>query len=159
MHLDDEGYTLEREVEIYGDLACGIGVPEFHWFGSEGSYNALVQELLGPSLEDLLIYCGGKLSLKTVLLIADQAIGRVKYIHSKGYLHSDIKPDNFAMGTQKKGNLLHIIDFGVSQVCKAHERREPLTGLPFYGSSNFASPNCHHGIGTSNQTLSLVRLR
>ena len=42
------------------------------WFGSEGDYNVLVIDLLGPSLEDLFNYCGKRLSLKTVLMLADQ---------------------------------------------------------------------------------------
>jgi len=41
------------------------------WFGLEGDYYIMAIELLGPSLEDLYVYCGKKLSLKTVLLIAD----------------------------------------------------------------------------------------
>jgi casein kinase 1 delta/casein kinase I family protein HRR25 len=41
------------------------------------------------------------------MLIVDQAISRIQYIHSKGFLHRDIKPDNFLMGLNKQGNPLH----------------------------------------------------
>ena len=50
------------------------GIPKVHWYGTEGEYNVMVMDLLGPSLEDLLMRSRKNLSLKTVLLIADQAV-------------------------------------------------------------------------------------
>ena len=47
----------------------------------------LVIDLLGPSLEDLFNYCGKRLSLKTVLMLADQMISRLEFMHSRSYIH------------------------------------------------------------------------
>jgi len=53
------------------------GIPNVRWFGVEGDYNVLVMDLLGPSLEDLFNFCSRKLSLKTVLMLADQMVRTV----------------------------------------------------------------------------------
>ncbi|WVZ85871.1 hypothetical protein U9M48_032731 [Paspalum notatum var. saurae] len=54
-------------------------------------YNVMVIDLLGPSLEDLFNYCSRKFSLKIVLMLADQMINRVEYMHQKGFLHRETK--------------------------------------------------------------------
>ncbi|KAJ8964163.1 hypothetical protein NQ317_017539 [Molorchus minor] len=90
-------------------------IPQIKWCGSEGDYNVMVMELLGPSLEDLFNFCSRRFTLKTVLLLADQLISRTDFIHSRNFIHRDIKPDNFLMGLGKKGNLVYIIDFGLAK--------------------------------------------
>jgi hypothetical protein len=55
-------------------VLCAVGIPNVKWFGVEGDYNVLVMDLLGPSLEDLFSFCNRKLSLKTVLMLADQMV-------------------------------------------------------------------------------------
>ena len=59
---------------LYTLLMSVVGIPTLHWFGAEGDYNVMVIDLLGPSLEDLFNYCSRKLSLKTVLMLADQMV-------------------------------------------------------------------------------------
>ncbi|KAJ7877596.1 kinase-like domain-containing protein [Mycena olivaceomarginata] len=140
---------LEYESKIYKILAGGVGVPVVRWFGTEGDYNAMVLDLLGPSLEDLFNFCNRAFSLKTVLLLADQLISRIEYIHTRNFIHRDIKPDNFLMGIGKRGNQVNVIDFGL-----AKKFRDPKTHLhiPYRenknltGTARYTSINTHLGV-------------
>ncbi|CAN6456597.1 unnamed protein product [Victoria cruziana] len=106
---------LLYEAKLYKILQGGSGIANIRWSGVDGEDNVLVLDLLGPSLEDLFVYCERKFSLKTVLMLADQMITRIEYMHSKGFLHRDIKPDNFLMGLGKKANQVYVIDFGLAK--------------------------------------------
>lgn len=140
---------LEYESKVYKTLAGGVGVPFVRWYGTECDYNAMVLDLLGPSLEDLFNFCNRKFSLKTVLLLADQLISRIEYIHSRNFIHRDIKPDNFLMGIGKRGNQVNVIDFGL-----AKKFRDPKTHLhiPYRenknltGTARYTSINTHLGV-------------
>jgi casein kinase 1 delta/casein kinase I family protein HRR25 len=110
-------------------LDGGVGIPRVHWFGQECDYYVLAHDLLGPSLEDLLNYYGRRFSLKTILLIADQTISRIQYIHSKDFLHRDIKPDNFLMGVGRQGITLYTIDFSLAKEFSDTERCKNAEGL------------------------------
>ena len=72
--LNAEKPQLEHEHEVYKSLAGGLGIPSIHWFRTEGEYNAMVLEHLGPSLEDIFHRFNRKFSLKTVLILADQMV-------------------------------------------------------------------------------------
>ena len=47
----------------------------------------LVMDLLGPSLEDLFNFCSRRFTMKTVLMLADQMIGRIEFVHNKNFIH------------------------------------------------------------------------
>ena len=59
---------------VFFSVFVAAGIPSIKWFGVEGDYNVLVIELLGHSLEDLFNFCSRKVSLKTVLMLADQMV-------------------------------------------------------------------------------------
>ncbi|XP_041363742.1 casein kinase I-like isoform X2 [Gigantopelta aegis] len=144
---------LHIESKIYR-MMQGVGIPTIKWCGAEGDYNVMVMELLGPSLEDLFNFCSRKFSLKTVLLLADQLISRIEYIHSKNFIHRDVKPDNFLMGLGKKGNLVYIIDFGLAKKyrdARTHQHIPYRENKNLTGTARYASINTHLGIEQSRR--------
>ena len=75
-------------------------------------------------------------------------IERLEFIHGKGYIHRDIKPDNFVIGKGKKSNKVYIIDFGLS---KRYLQKDG-SHIPYRdnknltGTARYASLNTHLGI-------------
>uniref|UniRef100_A0A060TAH5 non-specific serine/threonine protein kinase n=1 Tax=Blastobotrys adeninivorans TaxID=409370 RepID=A0A060TAH5_BLAAD len=145
---------LDYEARVYKVLSGGIGIPFVRWYGTECDYNALVMDLLGPSLEDLFNFCGRKFSYKTVLLLADQLICRLEFIHAKSFIHRDIKPDNFLMGIGRRGNQVNVIDFGLA---KRYRDSRTHVHIPYRenknltGTARYASINTHLGVEQSRR--------
>ncbi|CAI9776674.1 unnamed protein product [Fraxinus pennsylvanica] len=145
---------LHYESKVYMLLQGGTGISNLKWFGVENEYNIMVIDLLGPSLEDLFNYCNRKFSLKTVLMLADQLINRVEYMHSRGFLHRDIKPDNFLMGLGRKANRVYIIDFGLAKKYRdlqTHKHIPYRENKNLTGTARYASVNTHLGVEQSRR--------
>lgn len=108
----------------------------------------MIMDLLGPSLEKLFEKCNKRFSVKTVLLIADQMLKRIEYIHSRRIIHRDIKPDNFTIGYGKLCHRIYIIDFGLAKkfMSSKGEHIKYREGKGLTGTARYASINTHLGI-------------
>jgi len=150
--VEKQPSPLKHESRIYKTLMGGPGVPWMIWSGKQGDFNVMVIDLLGPSLEDLFKLCNRNFSLKTVLLLADQLLSRIEFIHSHDLIHRDIKPANFVMGTGQASHLVNVIDFGLAKKFRDRDgahipyKQDAHHGV---GTSLFASINTHLGIEAS----------
>ena len=172
---------LLYESKVYRILSGGVGIPKIRWFGQhERDYNVLVMDLLGPSLEDLFNFCSRRFTLKTVLMLADQMIARLEYVHNKNFIHRDIKPDNFLMGIGQHCNKVRIymyvytvvsdatfaawqpcfsvqvfvVDFGLAKKYKDSRTRAHIPyreDKSLTGTARYASINAHLGIEQSRR--------
>ncbi|VVB13065.1 unnamed protein product [Arabis nemorensis] len=146
---------LSYESKIYRILQGGTGIPNMRWYGIEGDcYNVLVMDLLGPSLEDLFSFCNKKFTLKTVLMLADQMINRLEFIHSKSYVHRDLKPGNLLMGVGSRANQLYLIDFGLAKKYRdslTYKHVEYRDNKCLIGTPLYVSFNTHLGIEQSRR--------
>ena len=64
--------------------------------------------------------------LQTVLMLADQMIGRIEFLHNKNFIHRDIKPDNFLMGIGRHCNKLFLIDYGLAKKFRDNRTRQHI---------------------------------
>lgn len=132
---------LPHEAHILTDLKDLPGIPRFHDFTVTDSYNVLVMELLGDSLNEKFKKCGRTLSHSTIFRLFAELIEVLEGVHRLGYVHRDIKPHNFLTSSSEK---VYIIDFGLSKKrcdVRGSRRRKGIVGtLPF------VSLNMHLGL-------------
>jgi serine/threonine protein kinase len=72
-------------------------------------------------------------------------------MHSRNFLHRDIKPDNFLIGLDNRSNQVNAIDFGLAKKYRDSRsgRHIPYRdGKSLTGTARYASINTHLGVGT-----------
>lgn len=105
-------HYLHREYEI----SCNLQYPyivSVLWFEESTPVGpAIVMEYVEGSTLDAFI--AGNPSGSTRRKVLDEILDAVDYLHRKGLLHNDIKPENIMIS--RIGNHVKIIDFGLSEV-------------------------------------------
>ena len=133
--LESEAYLLQ--------IIKGIGIPQVISYGIAKNYKILIEPLLGQSLEDIYNNYGRHFSLAELCMIAIQVLDRIETLHSQGFIHRDIKPDNMLIG-KRDPNIIYLIDYGLSKKYRSTKTKKHirfsntgrLTGTLRYASSN-----------------------
>ncbi|XP_078430032.1 casein kinase 1-like protein HD16 [Wolffia australiana] len=157
-HVSRENNNKEEEPHewhVYNELRGCYGLPKIYRKGRVGDYYITVMEKLGLSIRDAWDARGRYISPGMAANIAIQAIIILEKFHTRGYVHGDIKPENFLFGRRGslKENQLFLIDLGVASTwwdndSQKHVRcnRKPLT---FRGTEKYASIRAHEGMRLS----------
>ncbi len=135
----------------------GFGIPKIISFGKNNLFNILVEELLGPSMTklwNLKENINQRILLKTICMLGIQSLDRLEFIHSKNYIHRDIKPDNLLIGAKEKKNIIYLIDFGLSGKYKSNRTGKHIKYQfikRIYGSYRYMSINANRGFELSRR--------
>jgi len=98
----------------------------------------------GPTLKDLM-RSDEKMSIERTVDVISQILSALKRIHSLGYIHRDIKPDNIVVTKSEGKDLVKILDFGIAGMAEADPEITRLTevnricGTPHYMAPEQAS--------------------
>ncbi|KAL6730934.1 hypothetical protein Aduo_001853 [Ancylostoma duodenale] len=153
---DKRMLRLKIEVRVLG-LCQNVENPEKrkHFIelvdrGKTEKFKFMVMGLVGPSLEDIRKnVIGRNFSKSTGMQAAYQTLQAIGDLHEVGYLHRDIKPQNFAVGLGEEEKMIFMLDFGIARkftVGNTKQVKVPRLQVKFLGTLRFASRACHNGI-------------
>jgi serine/threonine protein kinase len=154
--------SLKYETQIYQAITSGqktTGFVQVKWFGLIKDYYFMVLPLLGNTLGQFkrAYLDGGKLPLNMVLYFGKEMVTRLQHIHEKGFIHRDVKPDNFLFDLIQDKEItiknMYLLDFGFcKQYVLPNGNHIPMkTNKQLIGTPNYVSINMHNGIEPSRR--------
>jgi len=122
-------YKIKNEIKIMQKLRYNKNIVKLlEFFENEKYYFIIMENVIGGNLFtsiNKMGYLPESLSKK----IFKQLIETIKYIHSKGIVHRDIKPDNILLNLN---NEIKLCDFGVSKEIKKGILIKDICGTPAF---------------------------
>lgn len=152
-HKTSKGCTASGppyEWSMYASLGEVYGVPKVHFRGQQADFYVMVMDLLGSSLWDVWSQSGQVMTPQYVACVAVEAITILEGLHAKGFVHGDVKPENFLLGQPgtPRANKLYLVDFGLTQRWRdskgAHVKYDQRPD-DFRGTIRYASVHAHLG--------------
>lgn len=105
-------YCDDKEDEFLTVLSHPA-IPKLFERFNQGKFHYSVMEFIeGKSLEERVRQTSKGLPETEVLNLAEQMFAVLKYIHSQGVVHRDLKPDNVLI---RKNGRISLIDFGIAK--------------------------------------------
>ncbi|CAL5433819.1 unnamed protein product [Camellia sinensis] len=150
-HRNSKGCNYGPPYEWQVTLGGSHGVPRVHYKGKQGDYYVMVMDMLGPSLWDVWNSSGQSMSSEMVACIAVESLSILEKMHSRGYVHGDVKPENFLLGqpSTSQEKKLFLVDLGLATKWRDssngqhvdYDQRPDM----FRGTVRYASVHAHLG--------------
>ncbi|VDK54766.1 unnamed protein product, partial [Anisakis simplex] len=144
---------LKTEMNIFQECAMRPKESRLHFVemvdkGLTENFKFIVMELVGKSIDRLQKKMPERrFSFRTSLKLALQTVDSIADLHDIGYIHRDIKPQNFTIGLKDKADLIFLLDFGIARrytLPGTKVIRIPREKVAFLGTIRYASRNCHN---------------
>ena len=155
VHANKNTRYLIKEFTIMQKIAGKGLFPRAQYLNPLENYleqDVLLMDRLGPNIHELLKLNEKNFPISTVAKLMVEMISRLEEFHNCGFLHRDIKPDNFCLGGKNLKDI-YLIDFGLSlsYLDQAGEHVPMLTNKGFVGTPRYASKNSHNGVSQSRR--------
>ncbi|KAF9237981.1 kinase-like domain-containing protein [Melanogaster broomeanus] len=147
---------LRYEARVVQVLSGHPAIPAIYGYGRFPHFEYLAMELGGKNVKELGQSNQGRTPLKTVILLALQMISALQHIHSRGFIHRDVKPDHILISLRDPNRFI-FVDYGIA--CprsqeSAIQRYSPETERKHVvGTLKWASLNAHRGLRQSTSTF------
>ncbi|KAK4328834.1 hypothetical protein Pmani_000776 [Petrolisthes manimaculis] len=152
-----EAWKKERRLKRLG-MPKYLGSGSFEYSGNK--YRFMVMERFGLDLQKILEQHSKRFSFKTVYQVGIQILDVLEYIHSKEYIHADIKASNLLVG-HKAGteNQVFLVDFGLA--CRyandgKHKEYKYDQRKAHDGTIEFTSRDAHIGAHSRRGDLEIL---
>jgi len=154
--MHSKGSLLLYEWRVFKCLSDGVGIPKIHWYGNDGHLNILAIDRFGPTVQDLFESLD-MFTVELLLLLAKQVLDRIEFMHSKGFIHRNVKPESFSLGMDVEDTSdlnVHIIDVGLAKRYRYPKTDQHITmkrKAVFKGLLPFASHRSRQGFEQSRR--------
>lgn len=134
-HTRDETNVklLVREAKMYNYLKNIDGIPNLLWVGTYDLVYYIVMPLYVGTLKT---YNVG--DMEQLYIVGKKMLEILKWMHAKGVIHRDIKPDNIMYDVNEN---VHIIDLGMCKLTTSTYIPSGISGI--MGSPNYISVGVH----------------